>query len=54
MVDGVICVVGTWEDELRHRHQGVAVLQQGLDDARQGLRGVEGGVVEEDDSCVPS
>ena len=48
VVDGVVGVVGPGEEELRHRHQVVAVLQQGLNNAGQGFRGVEGGIVEED------
>ena len=31
------------------RHKGVSLLEQGLDDPGQGLRGMDGGVVEEDD-----
>lgn len=45
MVDGV----GLGEDDLGDWDEGIAVLEQALDNARQGLRGVFGGVVEQDD-----
>ena len=49
MVDGIIRIVGPGEKELGHGEQVVALLQEGLDDAGQRLRSVEGGVVKEDD-----
>ena len=44
VVDGVL----PGEDDLGDRDKGVALLEQSLDDSRQGLRGMEGGVVEQD------
>ena len=49
VVDGVLLAAGPRQDELRDGHKGIALLQKSLDDAGQGLRGVEGGVVEQDD-----
>ena len=43
VVDGVL----PGENDLGDRDKGVALLEQGLDDGGQGLRGVEGGVVEQ-------
>ena len=48
VVDGVIGATGAGEDQLRNGDEGVAVLEQGLDDAGQGLWSMFGGVVEED------
>lgn len=47
VVDGV----GLGEDDLGDWDEGIAVLEQALDNARQGLRGVFGGVVEQDDGA---
>lgn len=44
MVDGV----GLGENQVLNRAKGVALGLKGLDDPGQGLRGVESGVVEED------
>ena len=44
MVDGVL----PGENDLGDGDKGVALLEEGLDDGGQGLRGVEGGVVEQD------
>ena len=49
MVDDIIGIVGPWQDDLRDGHKGIALLEQGLNDTGQGLRGVEGGIVKEDD-----
>ena len=43
MVDGI----GIGQNELGDGDEGVPILQQGLEDGGQSLRGVEGGVVEE-------
>ena len=51
MVDGVVGVVRPGEDQLRDGDEGVPVPEQGLQDAGQGLRGVEGRVVEEHDGA---
>ena len=45
MVDGVL----SGENDLRDGNKGVALLKQGLDDGGQGLRGVQGGVVKQND-----
>ena len=47
MVDGV----RSSEDNLGDGNKGIALLKQGLDDGGQGLRGMEGGVVEQDDGA---
>ena len=44
VVDGVL----SGEDNLGNGHKSVPLLEKRLDDGRQGLRGVEGGVVEQD------
>ena len=49
VVDDVVGAVLAGEDELADGHDVVALLDQILQDPGQGLRGVEGGVVEEDD-----
>ena len=49
VVNGVVGVVGPRQQELGDWHKGVALLEQGLQNGGQGLRGVEGRVVEEDD-----
>ena len=49
VVNGVVGVVGSLPDELRDGNHCVALADEVFQDARQGLRGVEGGVVEEDD-----
>jgi len=49
VVDGVIGAVFPGEDQLADGHDVVALLKEVFQDAGQGLRGVEGGVVEEDD-----
>lgn len=46
---GVVDGVGLGEDDLGDGEEGVAVLEEGLNDARQGLWGVEGSVVKEHD-----
>ena len=47
VVDGIV----SGEDELRHGHECIALLQQTLDDTRQSLGGVLGGVVEQHDGA---
>ena len=47
VVDGVF----PGEDHLGDGHKGVPLLKQTLDDVRQGLRGMEGGVMEENDGA---
>ena len=49
MVDGVVGAAGAGQDELGDGDKGVALPEQGLQNGGQGLRGVEGGVVEEYD-----
>jgi len=49
VVDGVVHVTLAGEDELGDGHEGVALLEKGVDDAGEGLWGVLGGVVEQDD-----
>lgn len=49
MVDGIVGVVLPGQDQLGDGHEGVPLLQQGLQDGGQGLRGVLGGIVEQDD-----
>ena len=51
VVDGVILPAGSGEDQFRDGDEGIALLEEGLDDGGQGLRGVEGGVVEQDDGA---
>ena len=51
MVDGEVLSVLPRQDEPADGDDLIAVLQQAVQDARQGLRGVEGGVVEEDDGA---
>ena len=46
---GVVNGVLPGEDDLRDGHKGVPLLEQGLNDGGQGLRGVQGGVVEQND-----
>ena len=48
MVDGVIRVVLSGENELRDGNKGVALLEQSLQNGGQGLGGVKGGVVKQD------
>lgn len=45
MVDGVLA----GQDNLRDRYKGVPLLKQGLDNGGQGLRGMEGCVMEQND-----
>ena len=45
MVDGVL----PREEDLGDGHEGIPLLEEGLDDGGQSLRGVLGGVVEQDD-----
>ena len=45
VVDGVVA----GQQELGDGEEGIAILQQRLDDAGQRLRSVQGGVVEQDD-----
>lgn len=47
MVNGV----GLGQDDLGDGDEGIAILQQTLDNAGQRLRGVLGGVVKEDDGA---
>ena len=47
VVDGVL----PGEEDLGDGDEGVALLEKGLDDSGQGLGGVEGGVVEQDDGA---
>ena len=49
VVDGVVGTALAGEDQLTDGNDIVALLDQILQDPGQGLRGVEGGVVEEDD-----
>ena len=49
VVDGVVHVVLSGQDQLRDGHKGVTLLQKGLQNGGQGLGGVLGGVVKEDD-----
>ena len=49
MVDGVVGAVFSVQNDLGDGDEGVAVLQQGFDNAGQGLWGVLGGIVEEND-----
>lgn len=51
MVDGVVGVVCAGEDQLRDGDEGVPLLEQGLQDAGQGLRRVDGRVVEQDNGA---
>ena len=48
MVDGVL----PGEQELGDGDKGIALLEQGLENSGQGLRGVEGGVVEQADGSA--
>ena len=45
VVDGIFPV----QDDLRNRHEGVALLKQALDDPRQSLRRVERRIVKQHD-----
>lgn len=47
MIDGIV----PGEDDLGDGDEGIALLQQALDDTGQGLRGMLGGVVEQDDGA---
>ena len=49
MVDGIVAAVGSRQDDLGDRNKCVALLEQLFKNAGQGFRGVEGGVVEEND-----
>lgn len=53
MVDGVIGPAGARQNELAYGDNLIALAQQSVQDARQGLGGVEGGVVEENDGAGP-
>ena len=44
MVNGIV----PGEDDLRDGDEGIALLEQGLNDAGEGLRRVKGGVVKQD------
>lgn len=48
---GVVNGVFPGEDDLRDGDEGVALLKESLDDGGQGLWGVQGGVVEQDDGA---
>ncbi len=50
MVDGV----RSRQNELGHGDQGIPVLNEGLQDGGQGLRGVLGGVVKQHDRPRPN
>ena len=51
VVDGEVGPALAGQDEPAHRDHFVAVFLQPVQDGRQGLGGVEGGVVEEDDGA---
>jgi len=51
MIDYIIGIIGARQNKLGDGDKGVALLQEGLQDSRKGLRGVLGGVVEEDDGA---
>lgn len=51
MVQGVVRAAFPGQYELRDGHEGVALLKKGLQDAGEGLGGVLGGVVEQDDGA---
>lgn len=53
MVDGVVGAAFPGEDQLADGHDVVALPDQILQNGGQGLGGVEGGVVEEDDGPRP-
>ena len=53
VVDGVVRAVFAGEDQLADGKDVIALLDQILQNSRQGFRGVEGGVVEEDDGPRP-
>ena len=47
VIYGIICAAFTRQNDLGNGHKGIAILQQRLDNTRQGLRGVEGSVMEQ-------
>ena len=53
MVDGVVGAAGPREDQLADGDDVVALLQEVFQNRGEGLGGVEGGVVEEDDGTRP-
>lgn len=53
VINGVVTAALPWQDELGDGDKGIALLEQGLNDAGQGLGGVEGGVVKQDDGARP-
>ena len=48
---GVVDGVGRIEDQLTDGHNGIPVVDQAVEDGRQGLRRVQGGVVEQHDGA---
>ena len=48
---GVVDGVFPRQNDLGYGHEGIPLLEEGLDDGGQGLRRVEGGVVEQDDGA---
>ena len=51
VVDGIVCAALAGEDELGDGDEGVALLKQSFKNPRQSLRGMLGGVVEQDDGA---
>ena len=51
VVDGVVGAALAGKDELGDRDESVPFLEEGLDNAGQGFRGVLGGIVEEHDGA---
>ena len=51
VVDGEVRAILPRQDKFAHRYHLIAVLFQPVQNARQGLGGMEGGVVEEDDGA---
>lgn len=51
LVTGEVDDKVTGEDDLGNGNEGVALLQQTFDDGRQGLGGMLGGVVEQNDGA---
>lgn len=53
MVDHIVCAAGPGQDQLADGDHVIALPEEVVQNARQGLRGVQGGVVEEDDGPRP-
>ena len=49
---GVVDGIGLLQNQLRDGHKGIALLEQALQNTGEGLRGVEGGVVKEDNGAA--